>query len=530
MPDRPEIPEEEFTKAVEAARADMYQRAFTVPGSIVRQALRVAAPILTAPLSRELEEVRDASEFQRDRANEWEARADSAEQLVDQARQLIGDDLCDCDPGDPGSGHGERQCPFCKLRATLTPDLESEEGKKAPREQDREEIKALINCDCGVLDRPHWKTHCSALLDVQRELEEVRARSSARQGGGSGVGDPAQGSGLPGSGSACEPPGAASTSTTEGGDADATGPAPETIAPVDEPASEGSGAASELAKELRAMADAASERQKTGLAEMVRWEAEGIAVDPVRASVEMVVYSGLFDNLVALRCAAAILDPDPGTTSKEGHVCDPERPCEPNDHLCKNARAEGPRCGGSGKLRINEGKYNLGPADVIDCGGCPDCSRQPSGTEGEEELPGRPDENCDFGPPIEEGLPMDPGEILDGLALWDEHKPQNGEDWVKVAERVIADGDSTEEGSALFAAIGIAVRERDSRLTKEALKHVETARGLLAQARPAIVGAKGVAFTALDGALMSVLDAIDELDAAFGDDQPEPHKREEGEP
>ncbi len=77
----------------------------------------------------------------------------------------------------------------------------------------------------------------------------------------------------------------------------------------------------ELAKELREMADAASERQSAGLATMVQREQEGVSIDPVRASVEMLVYSRLFDNLVALRRAASILDKlaeQPSTTADEG--------------------------------------------------------------------------------------------------------------------------------------------------------------------------------------------------------------------
>lgn len=52
-------------------------------------------------------------------------------------------------------------------------------------------------------------------------------------------------------------------------------------------------------------------------------------------------------------------------------------------------------------------------------------------------------------------------EILDGFALWEEHKPQSGEDWVKVAERFAASGCTTEYSSPLFAAVVQAVRERD---------------------------------------------------------------------
>lgn len=52
-------------------------------------------------------------------------------------------------------------------------------------------------------------------------------------------------------------------------------------------------------------------------------------------------------------------------------------------------------------------------------------------------------------------------EIADGMALWDEHKPQSGEDWIAVAERFIADGCTTEKSSPLFAAVVLAVTQRD---------------------------------------------------------------------
>lgn len=51
-----------------------------------------------------------------------------------------------------------------------------------------------------------------------------------------------------------------------------------------------------------------------------------------------------------------------------------------------------------------------------------------------------------------------PEQFLDGFALWDEHSPQSGEDWVAVAERFIAAGDSTAHSSPLFAAVVLAVR------------------------------------------------------------------------
>jgi hypothetical protein len=54
-------------------------------------------------------------------------------------------------------------------------------------------------------------------------------------------------------------------------------------------------------------------------------------------------------------------------------------------------------------------------------------------------------------------------EILDGLALWNEHKPQTGEDWIAVAERFIAAGEDTyAKSSPLFAAVVIAVSRLDS--------------------------------------------------------------------
>lgn len=52
-------------------------------------------------------------------------------------------------------------------------------------------------------------------------------------------------------------------------------------------------------------------------------------------------------------------------------------------------------------------------------------------------------------------------DLADGLALWEEHKPQSGEDWVAVAERFIAAGDTTEQSSPLFAGLVLAVRQRD---------------------------------------------------------------------
>lgn len=53
-------------------------------------------------------------------------------------------------------------------------------------------------------------------------------------------------------------------------------------------------------------------------------------------------------------------------------------------------------------------------------------------------------------------------EIADGLALFQEHKPQSGFDWVAVAERFIATGGDMSQSSALFAGLVIAVMQRNA--------------------------------------------------------------------
>lgn len=57
-------------------------------------------------------------------------------------------------------------------------------------------------------------------------------------------------------------------------------------------------------------------------------------------------------------------------------------------------------------------------------------------------------------------------EIADGLALFQEHRPQTGEDWVAVAERFIADEGDTTNSSPLFAGLVLAVRQRDANKRK----------------------------------------------------------------
>lgn len=53
---------------------------------------------------------------------------------------------------------------------------------------------------------------------------------------------------------------------------------------------------------------------------------------------------------------------------------------------------------------------------------------------------------------------MEPDEILDGLALWDEHKPQTGADWMGVATRSVQAKDyDPSVGAPMFQALYRAV-------------------------------------------------------------------------
>lgn len=58
---------------------------------------------------------------------------------------------------------------------------------------------------------------------------------------------------------------------------------------------------------------------------------------------------------------------------------------------------------------------------------------------------------------------MSTDDLANGMALWQEHRPQCAEDWIAVAERWVASGETTEQSSPLFAALVLAVRQRDSR-------------------------------------------------------------------
>jgi hypothetical protein len=63
-------------------------------------------------------------------------------------------------------------------------------------------------------------------------------------------------------------------------------------------------------------------------------------------------------------------------------------------------------------------------------------------------------------------------EVLDGLALWDEHKPQSSEDWVEVAKRCVADPPTSPSpvfGAAVLLASDLAERDRQLGIAREAM-------------------------------------------------------------
>ena len=79
------------------------------------------------------------------------------------------------------------------------------------------------------------------------------------------------------------------------------------------------------------------------------------------------------------------------------------------------------------------------------------------------------------------GDELTPEELLDGLALWDEYRPQSGEDWVAVAERFNAAGDDRSLSSPLFAGLSLAVEQRDA-----VVLVAEQLRDALREAKPAL--------------------------------------------
>lgn len=57
----------------------------------------------------------------------------------------------------------------------------------------------------------------------------------------------------------------------------------------------------------------------------------------------------------------------------------------------------------------------------------------------------------------------DVDDILDGLALWEEHRPQSADDWIAVAGRVLDAGDDGSAGSPIFHALCKVVAEQRKR-------------------------------------------------------------------
>lgn len=56
---------------------------------------------------------------------------------------------------------------------------------------------------------------------------------------------------------------------------------------------------------------------------------------------------------------------------------------------------------------------------------------------------------------------LTPEEFADGMALWQEHKPLTGEDWVRIAVSTLKAGNHAGNGSPVFEGLLLAVAERD---------------------------------------------------------------------
>ncbi len=97
---------------------------------------------------------------------------------------------------------------------------------------------------------------------------------------------------------------------------------------------------------MRKAAKALEEDQKA----RQRWEQEvreRLLSDELAVKVEDTLLdhiagstSALTDELIALVRGSIFGEAEPQGKA-QGHVCDPERPCEPNDHLCKNYLSSG---------------------------------------------------------------------------------------------------------------------------------------------------------------------------------------------
>jgi hypothetical protein len=108
-----------------------------------------------------------------------------------------------------------------------------------------------------------------------------------------------------------------------------------------------------------------------------------------RVNQELGDYTAYSSAMELVHEAEATLDPS--GKQKHGHVCEPERPCEPNDHLCANypSGEDCAPCEGTGFLDA----FRLGPTGPFErdrpCYYCEGTGKkpvaEPSGEQGEEE-------------------------------------------------------------------------------------------------------------------------------------------------
>lgn len=85
---------------------------------------------------------------------------------------------------------------------------------------------------------------------------------------------------------------------------------------------------------------------------------------------------------------------------------------------------------------------------------------------------------------------LSPEEFLDGWALWQEHRPQSGDDWRAVARRSIAAEDyEPSVGSPMFQALYAA--EAEVERLRVALAEVDNQEGLPAYVRAVVQEALG---------------------------------------
>jgi hypothetical protein len=89
--------------------------------------------------------------------------------------------------------------------------------------------------------------------------------------------------------------------------------------------------------------------------------------------------------------------------------------------------------------------------------------------------------------------------IVDGLALWEEHRPQTGEDWLAVAQRFIAQQGDASQSSPVFAGLVLATERGNA----------QEMRATMAEEALAAVTAERDAARADVAALLEAIDAHD---------------------